>query len=888
MSLDAGSRLNHFEILAPLGAGGMGEVYRARDTRLEREVAIKVLPRAIASDPDALSRFEREAKAVAALSHPNILAIHDFGRHGETAYAVMELLEGATLRERLAGGAVPPRKAVELGSRIARGLGAAHEKGIVHRDLKPDNVFLTRDGQVKILDFGLARAEPETAYSASPQAQTRTSLTSPGAVLGTAGYMSPEQVRGEAVEARSDIFSFGALLYEMLAGTAPFQRETAVETMTAILKTEPPALDATIEGLTPALESIVRRCLEKQPDERFHNATDLAFALQAVSGTFGVGSSGQRVAVVAPARRRLGRWAGVAVAALVALATFEAGRRLAAPSAPAGGAPVSAARFVQLTRLPGIELEPTIAPDGKSFAFVADTEGNLDIYLQRVGGGNAINLTADSPDDDGEPAFSPDGERIAFRSARAGGGIFVMGSTGESVKRLTDFGFDPCWSPDGKELVMSTVGFSDPAGRSGNGELWAVALDTAERRAILRGMDAVQPSWSPSGHRVAFWGLRGEGGQRDLWTVATDGSETEAAALSVTDDAAFDWSPTWSPDGRHLYFSSDRGGTMNVWRVRIDERTGLKKGEPEPIVTPALWAGDINLSRDGSRLIYATRDSRSILLRAAFDPAAGRITGAPESVLRGSLQIRAESLSPDGRWIAFNTSGVREDLFVIGADGKGFRQLTDDPFRDRGALWSPDGQRIGFYSNRSGRYELWSIHPDGSGLEQLTETDGAGLWFPIWSPDGQRIATTDGAHAYVVDLSQRRGADALETLPPIDDSRVLVPNSWSADGRRLAGSIVRTDGIFTPDVVVYAFDTGQYLVWDGAGNSAQWLRDGRLLVGSDDQGLAILDPRTGKKSPVVERGVLAALSADDRWITFVETTAEGDVWMVDTGTVAEE
>ena len=275
-----GKSLAQYEITAQIGAGGMGEVYRARDTRLERDVAVKVLPASFAQNAEALARFEREAKAVAALSHPNILAIHDFGKDGDTVYAVTELLEGETLRDRIQQGAVPPRKAAEIGRQIARGLGAAHGKGIVHRDLKPENIFLTQDGRVKILDFGLARemsAPPDGRTVESPTIQQ---ITSAGTVLGTAGYMSPEQVRGEPAGPASDIFSFGSVLYEMLAGTRAFEHDTSAETMTAILREEPAELGAVVDGLPAGLDRIVRRCLEKRPEERFQDAKDLAFALE--------------------------------------------------------------------------------------------------------------------------------------------------------------------------------------------------------------------------------------------------------------------------------------------------------------------------------------------------------------------------------------------------------------------------------------------------------------------------------------------------------------------------------------------------------------------------------------------------------------------------------
>ena len=280
MALTPGTGLGPYEILAPLGAGGMGEVYRARDSRLDRDVAIKILPERLAHDPQALTRFEREAKAVAALSHPNILAIHDFGSEAGITYAVTELLEGETLRSRLSRGALDWRKTVEFGIAIADGLAAAHAKGIIHRDLKPENIFLTADGRVKILDFGLAR---NTATSAVEQAEVPT-VTEAGAILGTVGYMSPEQVRGEPVDARSDIFSLGCVLYEMVAGKRAFSRETSAQTMAAILEAQPTELSTRGKQIPAGVENVIAHCLEKNPEERFHSAHDLALALRGTLG----------------------------------------------------------------------------------------------------------------------------------------------------------------------------------------------------------------------------------------------------------------------------------------------------------------------------------------------------------------------------------------------------------------------------------------------------------------------------------------------------------------------------------------------------------------------------------------------------------------------------
>src|SRR5271168_578059 len=286
MNLTPGAKLGPYEVIAPLGAGGMGEVYRARDSRLKREVAIKVLPQAFSLDADRLRRFEQEALATAALNHPNILAVFDIGTDQGAPYVVSELLEGMTLRERLRSGSISVRKTLDYALQIAHGLAAAHEKGIIHRDLKPENLFVTKDGRVKILDFGLAKlTQPEGGVYASQP--TLTSATDPGVLLGTVGYMSPEQVRGIALDARSDIFSFGAILYEMLAGKRAFHGGTSADTMSAILKEDPPELSATNSSISPALERIVQHCLEKSAEARFHSASDIAFDLEHLSGLSG-------------------------------------------------------------------------------------------------------------------------------------------------------------------------------------------------------------------------------------------------------------------------------------------------------------------------------------------------------------------------------------------------------------------------------------------------------------------------------------------------------------------------------------------------------------------------------------------------------------------------
>ena len=462
MILVPGAKLGPYEILAALGAGGMGEVYRARDTRLNREVAIKVLPERVAADPDALARFEREAKAVAALSHPNILALHDFGRDAAIAYAVTELLEGETLRQALSAGPLSPRRAAEYATQVAYGLAAAHEKGIVHRDLKPDNIFVTRDDRVKILDFGLAKPNAAGSGPNETQSPTVSGYTEPGVIMGTVGYMSPEQVRGLPVDHRSDLFSFGAVLYEMLAGRRAFQGETAAETMTAILRDDPPAFADSGRNVPPALAAVIAHCLEKKPERRFQSARDLAFALETAAAPSGV--SAPVPAILPPRSSAWPLRLGIAALVLAAAAAgwFLRSRRTAVSVSPWNDITMSL-----LTTDPGYEGEPTFSPDGRTIAYVSDREGNFDIYLQQIGGGPAINLTKNSAADI-QPAFSPDGREIAFVSNRSGtaeifhaapglpvvgGDIWMMPAFGGAARRIVEHGECPSWTPDGSAVL---------------------------------------------------------------------------------------------------------------------------------------------------------------------------------------------------------------------------------------------------------------------------------------------------------------------------------------------------------------------------------------------------------------------------------------------------
>jgi Tol biopolymer transport system component len=770
----------------------MGEVYKARDTRLNRDVAIKVLPSTLVTDDERIRRFMIEAQSAGSLNHPNILVVHDVGTDNGTPYVVSELLEGRTLRETLASGALPPRKAVDYAIQIANGLSAAHEKGIVHRDLKPDNIFVTRDGRAKILDFGLAKLSVgDVAAAGLTVAATLEMNTTPGTVLGTVGYMSPEQLRGQDVDARSDIFGLGAVMYEMFSGARAFKGNTAVETMSAILKEDPPDLTSLSAGASPAIDRVVRRCLEKNPDERFQSARDVTFALDAVSNASS--ASAKMQAAPAPARRRLTAVAAAAVisATLIGAGAFVAGRRMA-PAQP------SQPRIRQLTFRSGTVRGARFTPDPRMVVYSAAWEGRpLELFSARQDSSesSAINL----------PhavllAVSSSGEMAVGVRTENSGPFIVRGTlaraplAGGAARELVEQVLDADFSPDGKDIAvirqvgqnyhvefpvgtplvsspnwLSNVRVSPDATRVafishpiGGDEGQVEIVDTKkQRRTLSSGWLSTQGmAWAPGGRELWFTATKA-GGLRAIWAVSTTGAERlvyrAPRRLTLEDIAA---------DGRVLLV----GTTM-----RSEILFGSVKEKVERKLSWFDWATQLSLSPDGKTIAFTESGE-----------GAGEKYGVYIRPTDGSPAVRlgdgvASWISPDGKWVAGFTADNRSlQLFPTGPGE--IRTPAVAPIETLvTARWFPDGQRLILVGSEKDKpLRSWVLPLAGGSPKPLTPEGTGGL---LISPDGKWLLTNQDngrvRHLLALDTGETRdiGITADEVVAAWPDARGPLVNN---------------------------------------------------------------------------------------------------------------
>jgi Tol biopolymer transport system component len=885
-----GRTIGPYQIISLLGVGGMGEVYLARDERLERKLAIKFLPRHFMHDPERVRRFAREARAASATNHPNIITIYEIGQADNLHFIATEYVDGETLRHLIGGGPATLKEALGIAIQISGALAAAHQAGVIHRDIKPENVMVRHDGYAKVLDFGLVKlTEPRSGrrVTTDPKDPAR---TNPGVVLGTVSYMSPEQALGREVDSRTDIFSLGVVLYELVTGGLPFKGDSTATLLDAIVHHAPLAATSVNPQLPLELERIINRALEKDRELRYQTANDLGAELKLLqreldsSPSRGVSTSQRRLPVP-----RIHGWAFKAILALAALMVavtvwLALSRRSAPPKQPPS--PWNTAFSTHITDYPGQEMFPSLAPDGKSIVYARREKNQWDIYWQRIGGGNPRNLTEGQSGNDTHPAFSPDGERIAFRSDRDGGGIFIMGATGELVRRVSEVGlyYHPAWSPDGKEVIYTEESITNPLDRVLRPRrLTAVNITTLARRVIST-EDIAQPQWSPGGYRIAYWSTT-RGGQRDIWTIPAGGGEP----VHVTDDEATDWNPVWSPDGKYLYFASDRNGGMRLWRVAIDEVSGKGLGTPELVPTPSAYSQHISLSRDGQRLAFAQVTARYGIERHAFDPVRGIITGQPAPLVQSARALGNHHISPDGSLLAYSSvDGSREEIYVIKSDGTGQpRQLTDEASKKRAPRWSPDGKQIAFYCDRTGAWEIWTVNVDGSEWRQLTFTGvgGTAAFYPIWSPDGARLLyTTRNGRLFIIETANPGPQQVPQpVLPPSDPLPVFWARDWSPDGQKLAGGWRDAAG---QPLYVIAFDltTRQLERLVDGGEQVAWLNDNRRLLFHQEGRIRLVDSQTKRIYDVLSnlpREISnCVLSPDNRALYYSTQTTEADIWVV--------
>jgi serine/threonine protein kinase len=819
--LSPGTRLGPYEILTQLGAGGMGEVYRARHETLGRDIAIKVLPAHLAADGDAQYRFEREARAVAALSHPNVLSIHDFGVCDGHAFAVMELLEGENLRTRLLRAPMSFKQALTIAQAIADGLAAVHRKGITHRDLKPENIFLTNDGRVKILDFGIAKLDEATKIDDDTLQATLELKTLPGTVLGTVGYMSPEQVRGFRADARSDIFSFGCVLFEMMTGKRPFTGESGAEVTASILRDDPFLTLPDEVQLTDELHRIIARCLEKSPENRFQSAQDLAFLLKTLSEPTSSISARRTVSTISRIRVPRQTWKVVVAAiCLAALAgSFWLGRR----SRPVVLTPT----YTYLTNS-GEDSSPAASPDGKFIAFSSRRDRKQRIWTKQMAGGVEVPITAGSDD---HPRYSPDGATILFtRRGMSQNSLFTVSALGGEARKVLDDATDGDWAPDGQHIIFSrwirtqetTSTYVGVADRDGG---------NVRQLAVIAKQRLYQPRCSPDGKTIAL--VKDVVAGTALSPVFTVDVKTGSIKeISPPESGGYLSNAVWLGDGRMLAYAQatavDAPNILSAARIHLyDTLTGTTRAAAWiPTDTPVM-----DVLADGT-LIYETRSQRGNMFEIDQDAGLDLRNTAIRLLTQGTGTDRQPRYTPDGKSVLFSSNRTgNNDVWRLDRETNHLSQLTAHDQTDWDPLLTEDGQTLLWSSNRTGAFEIWASAPDGTRGRQLTSLKSSAQ-NPTATPDGKVVFFTLSEHPkaglWRVNIDGTGGRDIVRETPtrwpevsPDGKYVLYVTNSQSG------ASVIHVVDIATEKLIPFSIDVGTGASGNGR---ARWSPDAKSIA----------------------------------------------------------
>jgi serine/threonine protein kinase/sugar lactone lactonase YvrE len=886
MPLDPGTRLGSFEIITLLGSGGMGDVYKALDAKLNRTVALKHLPAESVSDTGRRRRFVQEAQAASALDHPNIITIHDVTEVDGHHFIVMQYVAGKTLRENVGEKGLDVNEALRYAVQIADGLAAAHAKGIVHRDLKPDNVMVDEKGQVKILDFGLAKlvepAEPDEA----PTRDKAHPLTQEGHILGTVAYMSPEQAQGKKVDARSDIFSFGSVLYEMLTGKQAFSGDNMASVLASIIRDEPESVSARVSEIPPNLERVVDRCLRKDPERRFHSMADVRVELEEIGEE---ADSGRFVSV--PKRRWIwGRWVGGTTLILivaVALTTYYKSRTrssIVETSLP----PM---RTVPLTSYPGYEGGVSFSPDGSQITFGwGKRHTGWDIWIKLIGPGEPLRLTTGGHS--WHCAWSPDGRFIAFLPFRPHG-VSVIPALGGRERRLAETNNrghsdvssaakNLSWSPDSRWLALP-----DRDSPGAPLRLFLLSVETGEKRKLTFPPDGilgdVAPAFSPDGRALAFKRVVTKG-VGDLCLIRL-GEELEAIGepYPVVSGGWRVGTAVWSPDGDILFSGVPTEGEWDLWRIR---NLSGRWGDPERHPDFGKRADSFGISHDGTRIAYTEETWDPNIWMIELPIKRGEAVRPVNSI----SSTRAESqpqFSPDGSRIAFfsDRSGTRE-IWVCDPDGSNADQLTQfGGLLTSMPSWSPDGEHILFGSESDGQVDIYRINANGGDAKRLTEHPAGDYW-PWWSRDSRWIffssarsgtlqiwkMPAEGGEA--VQLT-RKGGDVPRESP--DGRFVYYVKSYDPPGALWR---VPVDGGEEELVLDASIHYGAYAVVDRGIYFAAHPGPRPMAAMS----LQFSSFETEKIEILVE-GIVRAegitVSPDDRWLLYTEVDFRADLMLVE-------